>query len=122
MCTLNDSSGYSCATRCSSDDERGACITATILVLHIKEIYFSLSCDLSCDLTIMTAMVGQVEERGRFLGRMKLALDGFTPYSFVMLGDEKSSISLLRMIPVLVISLEPKPPLIVLQLQQLIRG
>ena len=56
----------------------------------------------------MTAMRGQVEERGRFPGDMKLDSDGRTPYEFVMLGEEKSSISLFRMIPSSVMTLEPK--------------
>lgn len=45
---------------------------------------------------------GHIEERGRFPGAMKLAGLGAIPYSLVMLGDEKSSISLLKMIPVFI--------------------
>ncbi len=47
-----------------------------------------------------TAIVGQVEERGRRRGKMKLSRDGLSPNSFVIFGEEKSSISLLRMMPV----------------------
>ncbi len=39
---------------------------------------------------------------------MKLGTDGGTPKTLVMFGEEKSSISLFRTIPVLVINLEPK--------------
>ena len=45
-------------------------------------------------------IVGHIDERGRFPGLAKLALDGFTPYRLVMLGKEKSSISSLSMMPV----------------------
>ena len=31
-------------------------------------------------------IVGHIEERGRFPGLAKLALDGFTPYRLVMFG------------------------------------
>ncbi len=39
---------------------------------------------------------------------MKLGTDGGTPKTLVMFGEEKSSISLFKTIPVLVISFEPK--------------
>ena len=39
-------------------------------------------------------------DKGLLPGLMKLAGDGGTPKSFVMLGDEKSSIWSLKMIPV----------------------
>lgn len=48
-----------------------------------------------------TKMAGHIEDKGLFPGLMKFAGDGGTPKAFVMLGAEKSSISSLRMIPVL---------------------
>ena len=45
-------------------------------------------------------MTGQVEERGLFKGRIKLLGEGGTPKELVTLGELKSSISLLKMIPV----------------------
>ena len=62
----------------------------------------------------ITAMVGHVEERGRLPGRKKLISEGGRPKPFVMLGAEKSSISLFSMIPVSVIKLEPNRKLTVL--------
>lgn len=59
-------------------------------------------------------IMGQVEERGRLPGWMKFASEGFTPKKLVMLGEEKSSISLLRTMPVSVSNLEPKNVLTVL--------
>ena len=56
-----------------------------------------------------------MEERGLFPGRIKLVSEGLTPKKLVMLGEEKSSISLFSTIPVLVISFEPKYVLIVLR-------
>ena len=53
-------------------------------------------------------MVGQVEESGRFPGRMKLMEEGGTPKELVMFGEEKSSISSFRTIPVSVITFDPK--------------
>ena len=47
-----------------------------------------------------TTMVGVMDDRGRLPGRMKLAGLGGTPKKFVVLGDEKSSISLFMMTPV----------------------
>ncbi len=55
-------------------------------------------------------MVGQVEESGLFPGRMKLAGEGLNPYSLVILGEEKSSISLFSTIPVSVTTPDPKYP------------
>ena len=45
-------------------------------------------------------MTGQVEDRGLFKGRIKLLGEGGTPKELVTLGELKSSISLLKMIPV----------------------
>ncbi len=45
-------------------------------------------------------MAGLMEDKGRFPGLMKLLGDGGRLKSLVMLGDEKSSISSLKMIPV----------------------
>ena len=70
---------------------------------------------LSYWLVTLTTIVGQVEERGLFPGRIKLVSEGLTPKKLVMLGEEKSSISLFSIIPVLVISFEPKYVLIVLR-------
>ena len=53
-------------------------------------------------------IIGQVEDRGRLPGRMKLISDGCKPKALVILGEEKSSISLLRTMPVLVRTFEPK--------------
>lgn len=66
----------------------------------------------------MTAMVGQVEERGRLPGRTKLILEGGRPNPFVILGAAKSSISSFNMIPVSVSNLEPNKKLTVLQWQK----
>jgi len=65
-------------------------------------------------------MVGVIEDKGRFPGRMKLAGAGGgtsgSPPDFV--GIEKSSISLFRTIPVLGDSIiAPKYPLIVLVIE-----
>ena len=59
-------------------------------------------------------IMGQVEERGRLPGCTKFASEGLTPKKLVMLGEEKSSISLLRTMPVSVNNLEPKYVLTVL--------
>ena len=48
----------------------------------------------------LTMMVGVMEDNGRLPGWIKLAGLGGTPKALVTLGDEKSSISSLRMIPV----------------------
>ena len=54
-------------------------------------------------------MVGVMEESGRFPGAMKLAGEGGTPKEFTIPGVEKSSISLLNMMPVLLPrTLDPK--------------
>ena len=45
-------------------------------------------------------IVGHIEERGRFPGLTKLALDGSNPFKFPVLGKEKSSIKSFRMMPV----------------------
>ena len=47
-----------------------------------------------------TRTEGLMLDNGRFPGLMKLAGDGDTPKSLVMLGNEKSSIWSLRIIPV----------------------
>ena len=60
------------------------------------------------------AMEGQVEESGRLPGRIKLAAEGRSPYALVKLGEEKSSISSFRTIPVSVIMLAPNKVLTVL--------
>jgi hypothetical protein len=52
-------------------------------------------------LSLLTMMEGDMEDRGRLPGFIKLAGDGLIPYLFVMFGEEKSSISLLNIIPVL---------------------
>lgn len=44
---------------------------------------------------------GHIEDRGLFPGFMKLIGDGGIPKLFVIFGEEKSSISSLRIIPVL---------------------
>jgi hypothetical protein len=49
---------------------------------------------------LSTTMAGLMEDKGRFPGLMKLLGDGGRLKSLVMLGDEKSSISSLKMIPV----------------------
>ena len=48
-----------------------------------------------------TNMAGHIDDRGRFPGLMKLALDGGMPNALVIFGEEKSSISSLKTIPVL---------------------
>lgn len=48
----------------------------------------------------LTTMVGVIEDNGRLPGLMKLAGLGGTPKALVTLGDEKSSISSFRMMPV----------------------
>lgn len=53
-------------------------------------------------------MVGHVEDKGRLLGRMKLAGEGRSPNALMILGDEKSSISSFSTIPVSVIMSAPK--------------
>ena len=59
--------------------------------------------------SLLIAITGAMEDMGRFPGRMKLLGDGGRPKKFVALGCEKSSISLLNMIPVrLPRTLEPK--------------
>lgn len=45
-------------------------------------------------------MVGEMEDRGRFPGLMKLEADGTYPKALTVLGIEKSFISLFMMIPV----------------------
>ncbi len=60
-------------------------------------------------------IVGHVEESGLLPGWIKLAGDGLNPYSLVMFGEEKSSISLLRTMPVSVTTPDPKYPFTVLQ-------
>lgn len=47
-----------------------------------------------------TTIVGVIDERGRFFGLMKLAGLGGRPKKFTILGEEKSSISSLRIMPV----------------------
>jgi hypothetical protein len=47
-----------------------------------------------------TTIVGVMDDKGRLPGLMKLAGLGGTPKKFVVLGDEKSSISLFMMMPV----------------------
>ena len=54
----------------------------------------------SPDFESMT-MTGQVDDNGLFPGRMKFVGDGGTPNAFVTLGELKSSISLLKIMPVL---------------------
>ena len=49
----------------------------------------------------LNTMVGVMDESGLFPGTIKFAGDGGTPKEFSMPGVEKSSISLLKMIPVL---------------------
>jgi hypothetical protein len=49
---------------------------------------------------LSTIITGLIEESGRFPGLMKLFGDGGKLKSLVMFGDEKSSISSLKMIPV----------------------
>ena len=46
-------------------------------------------------------MLGLIEESGLLPGLMKFVADGGRLNSFVTSGDEKSSISLFKMIPVL---------------------
>ena len=54
-------------------------------------------------------MAGQVEDIGLFPGRMKFVGEGGTPNEFVTLGELKSSIWLLKIIPVFGdIFMEPK--------------
>ena len=56
-----------------------------------------------------TIMLGHIEDKGRFHGAIKLAGDAGTPKKFVVFGVEKSSISLLKIIPVLEpTTLDPK--------------
>jgi hypothetical protein len=51
-----------------------------------------------------------MEDKGRFPGRMKFASDGASPKKFWVSGMEKSSISLLRRMPVEgETTLEPNP-------------
>ena len=45
-------------------------------------------------------IVGHMEERGRFPGLTKLALDGSNPFRLPVSGKEKSSIKSFRMMPV----------------------
>ena len=59
------------------------------------------------------AIKAPMDDRGRLPGRMKLAGVGTYPYELVCFGEEKSSISLLRITPSSVITLEPKKVLIV---------
>ena len=59
-------------------------------------------------------IIGHVEERGLLPGLIKLTSEGLRPKELVMLGEEKSSISLFRTIPVSVRILEPKYVFIVL--------
>ncbi len=47
-----------------------------------------------------TNMVGVIEDMGRFPGSIKLLGDGATPKKFFFPGVEKSSISLLKIMPV----------------------
>ena len=56
-----------------------------------------------------TTILGHIEDKGRFHGAMKFAGEAGTPKKFVVFGVEKSSISLLNIIPVLdPTTLEPK--------------
>lgn len=50
--------------------------------------------------SLSTKIAGADEDIGRFPGAMKFADDGSTPNAFFTPGVEKSSISLLKMIPV----------------------
>ena len=47
-----------------------------------------------------TITVGTIDDKGLFPGTIKFAGLGGTPKPFVMLGEPKSSISLLKIIPV----------------------
>ena len=47
-----------------------------------------------------STIVGLMDDRGRFPGLMKLGAEGGRPNSLVTAGDEKSSISLFIIIPV----------------------
>ena len=63
----------------------------------------------------LITMLGDMEDRGLLPGWMKLTGDGSTPKSFVMFGEEKSSIWSLKTIPVDGdITSDPKERLIVL--------
>lgn len=54
-------------------------------------------------------ILGHIEDRGLFPGLMKFAAEAGTPKEFTVLGVEKSSISLLNIIPVLFpTTFEPK--------------
>ena len=55
-------------------------------------------------------MVGVMEDKGLLPGWMKLAVLGGTPKALVMFGDEKSSISSFKMMPVCV-DANPAPKL-----------
>lgn len=48
-----------------------------------------------------TTTVGHIEDKGLLPGSIKFAGDAVILYKFVIFGKEKSSISLLRIIPVL---------------------
>ena len=50
--------------------------------------------------SVLTTMVGVMEDKGRLPGLIKFAGLGGTPKAFVTLGEEKSSISSFKMMPV----------------------
>ena len=51
-------------------------------------------------LSLSRTIVGHIDERGLFPGLMKFEAEGGRPNSFVTSGEEKSSISLFIMMPV----------------------
>lgn len=56
---------------------------------------------LTSPVRLSRTIVGHVDDIGLFNGRMKLWGEGGTPKELVTLGELKSSISLLKMMPVL---------------------
>ena len=51
-------------------------------------------------ISLSSTMVGHMDERGLFPGLIKFVAEGGRPNSFVTSGEEKSSISLFIMMPV----------------------
>lgn len=54
----------------------------------------------TCSLAVSITMIGAMEDKGRLPGWMKLAGLGGTPKKLMTPGEEKSSISSFKMMPV----------------------
>lgn len=88
-----------------------------------EKVYRSIHFDkFDMDKNTLRTIVGVIDDNGLFPGRMKLAGEGGGASPVVLPGMEKSSISLLRMMPVLGdMNLDPKYELTVVVIETALR-